>query len=401
MFPTSEPTGQPVRFRTTPGPDSHVRAGPRRRWLGRWVGAGSRTGRWVEYVPGNISRLPLRNPAPGSPAVLCGLPVRGATTRGALGGLAVAVEGAGSPNAPTQRALGRENCPLGPRSGAGSPPSRSPLPFPSSPLLFLPPLFSPSLPRRRHGRYAAGKKFEGRWVIRRALGACDWPPNGRWVGRWVVSLWGGVGWVLGPATECRRLRVQLRGALGAIPPWVEESKTGAQNGGGRRQRGPGSGGTVGGGGVPGSSGEGAWGASVRSTVGDMVGDAIAVTLCTHSTKQSGVVLWAAATISGSEGGGDDVNIIRRRRRAWGAAARWRRRRQRGARRRRGGCPPRLGWAARSDFDYVPSAPGHLAGLRCTKSTLLQKRTQIGRLPACFVRAPAARKIRILPSSEGM
>jgi len=159
------------------------------------------------------------------------------------------------------------------------------------PSPFLPPLFSPfppsSLPPSPAAATAATrpeKKFGGRWVIRRALGACDWPPNGRWVGRWVVSLWGGVGWVLGPATECRRLRVQLRGALGAIPPWVEESKTGAQNGGGRRQRGPGSGGTVGGGGVPGGSGEGAWGASVRSTAGDMVGDAVAVTLCTDSTK---------------------------------------------------------------------------------------------------------------------
>jgi len=94
------------------------------------------------------------------------------------------------------------------------------------PSPFLPPLFSPfppsSLPPSPAAATAATrpeKKFGGRWVIRRALGACDWPPNGRWVGRWVVSLWGGVGWVLGPATECRRLRVQLRGALGAIPPW--------------------------------------------------------------------------------------------------------------------------------------------------------------------------------------
>jgi hypothetical protein len=99
------------------------------------VGAGSQTGRWVEYAAGNILRLAPRIPAPGGPAVFYGLLVRGATTRSALGGPAVAVEGAGSPNAPTQRALGRENCPLGLK-----------------------------------------------------LGACIWPPNGRWVGRWVVSL---------------------------------------------------------------------------------------------------------------------------------------------------------------------------------------------------------------------
>ena len=63
---------------------------------------------------------------------------------------------------------------------------------------------------------------------------------------------------------------------------------------------------------------------------------------------------AAATISGSGGGGDDVIIIWRRRRARGgggevvaattarctAAAR--------------SVPPRFGWAARSDFDYVLS-----------------------------------------------
>jgi hypothetical protein len=114
--------------------------------------------------------------------------------------------------------------------------------------------------------------------------------------------------------------------------------------------------------------------------------------------------------SGVLGGGDDIGVGGRRRRrqhylaaatclgAGGevaaaatarctAAARW--------------SPPRLGWAARSDFDHVPSAPGHLARLRCTKRTLLQNRTEIGRLPTCFVRAPAARKIRVPPSSEGM
>ena len=185
---------------------------------------GALGGRWVEYVPGNISRLPLRKPAPGSPAVPCGLPVRGATTRGALGGLAVAVEGAGSPNAPTQRALGRENCPLGPRSGAGSPPSRSPFPFPSSPLLSLPPLFSPSLPRRRHGRYAAGKKnlrgagsYVGRWVhvtghpTGAGWGAGSSPCGGALGGCWVrLQSVGGCGY------SCEGRRVPYR--LGSKSP---------------------------------------------------------------------------------------------------------------------------------------------------------------------------------------
>jgi hypothetical protein len=127
---------------------------------------------------------------------------------------------------------------------------------------------------------------------------------------------------------------------------------------------------------------------------------------------SGTTLHSASKVvrSGVLGGGDDIGVGGRRRRrqhylaaatclgAGGevaaataarctAAARW--------------SPPRLGWAARSDFDHVPSAPGRLAGLRCTKRTLLQNRTKIGRPPTCFVRAPAARKIRILSSSEGM
>ena len=243
-----------------------------------WGAGWALGGRWVEYVPGNISRLPLRKPAPGSPAVPCGLPVRGATTRGALGGLAVAVEGAGSPNAPTQRALGRENCPLGPRSGAGSPPSRSPFPFPSSSLLSLPPPPPPRPLRGRKKKLRGAGSYVGRWVhvtghpTGAGWGAGSSPCGGALGGCWVrLQSVGGCGY------SCEGRWVPYR--LG-----VEESKTGVQNGGGRRQRGPGSGGTVGGGGVPGGSGEGAWGASVRSTAGDMVGDAVAVTLCTDSTK---------------------------------------------------------------------------------------------------------------------
>jgi len=73
VFPTSEATGQPVRSRTTQGPGSHVRAGPRRRWVGRWVGAGwalgrVRTRQYLAAAPAEAgsgqSGGPLRPPGP-------------------------------------------------------------------------------------------------------------------------------------------------------------------------------------------------------------------------------------------------------------------------------------------------------------------------------------------------
>jgi hypothetical protein len=164
VSPTSGPTGRLVRSGATQRSGSQVRAGPRRRWPGRWVGAGSQAGRWVEYTAGNIRRLAPRVPAPGGPAVFYGLLARGATTRPALGGPAVAVEGAGSPNAPTQRALGRESCPLGLKPGAAPSPSRSPSPSP-------PPLFLPPSPAAATAATRPEKNSEGRWVLHRALGA--------------------------------------------------------------------------------------------------------------------------------------------------------------------------------------------------------------------------------------
>lgn len=102
--------------------------------------------------------------------------------RGARGGR-LAAEGAGSPNALTQRALGRETWALGAGIGAGWTPER-PRPPPPPPPFFSPRLASP---RRRHGRSAARKKIwgggagsrVGRWVRVRA--ATQRALGGRWV----------------------------------------------------------------------------------------------------------------------------------------------------------------------------------------------------------------------------
>jgi hypothetical protein len=136
------------------------------------VGAGPQTGRWVKDAAGDISRSTPLTPVPGGSVVLYGPLAGAAAPTLALRGPAAAAEGAGSPNAPTQRALGRENWALGAQLGAGSTLRRSrrpPLLPPSflspSLLLSLPP---PPPPRPLRGRK---KKFGGRWVADWVLGA--------------------------------------------------------------------------------------------------------------------------------------------------------------------------------------------------------------------------------------